>query len=275
MKKGKSNKSVIITLLSMTLIVLGLITYLKIFKVEEYSTTEIPSQEISTIEDVVIPEASIPKSLPPENSEPDISNKVFSLPPLDDSDEFLRKRISLLSKNQDLSVWITTDDLLRRIVSYTDGLSRGVALDKIFPLSPPDGKFTTHIDGENIWLNAGNYERYDRTISAIVSLDPKMLAKIFHFSRPLLETAFAELGYNIRQMDGIILTALDQLIATPVIYEPIMLTRESVTYKFADSNLERLKPIQKQLIRSGPTNTERIKNQAAAIKKYLLNPNEI
>ena len=275
MKKGKSNKSVIITLLSMTLIVLGLITYLKIFKVEEYSTTEIPSQEISTIEDVVIPEASIPKSLPAENSEPDISNKVFSLPPLDDSDEFLRKRISLLSKNQDLSVWITADDLLRRIVSYTDGLSRGVALDKIFPLSPPDGKFTTHMDGENIWLNAGNYERYDRTISAIVSLNPKMLAKIFHFSRPLLETAFAELGYNIRQMDGIILTALDQIIATPVIYEPIMLTRESVTYKFADSNLERLKPIQKQLIRSGPTNTERIKNQAAAIKKYLLNPNEI
>ena len=275
MKKGKSNKPVIITLLSMTFIVLGLITYLKIFKVEEYSTTEIPSQEISTIEDVIIPEASIPKSLPPENSESDISNKVFSLPPLDDSDEFLRKRISLLSKNQDLSVWITADDLLRRIVSYTDGLSRGVALDKIFPLSPPDGKFTTHMDGENIWLNAGNYERYDRTIDAIVSLNPKMLAKIFHFSRPLLETAFAELGYNIRQMDGIILTALDQIIATPVIYEPIMLTRESVTYKFADSNLERLKPIQKQLIRSGPTNTERIKNQAAAIKKYLLNPNEI
>ena len=111
MKKGKSNKSVIITLLIMTLIVLGLITYLKIFKVEEYSTTEIPSQEISTIEDVVIPEASIPKSLPSENSEPDISNKVFSLPPLDDSDEFLRKRISLLSKNQDLSVWITAEDL--------------------------------------------------------------------------------------------------------------------------------------------------------------------
>ena len=38
---------------------------------------------------------------------------------------------------------------------------------------------------------------------------------------------------------------------------------------------EETKPIQKQLIRSGPTNTERIKNQAAAIKKYLLNPNEI
>ena len=52
MKKGNSNKPVIITLLSMTLIVLSLITYLKIFKVEEYSTTEIPSQEISTIEDL-------------------------------------------------------------------------------------------------------------------------------------------------------------------------------------------------------------------------------
>jgi hypothetical protein len=130
------------------------------------------------------------------------------------------------------------------------------------------------MDDGKIWLNAGNYERYDQTIKVILSLDIKLLAKMFHFSRPLLETAFSELGYTPRQMDGIILRALDQILETPVIYEPIPLTRDSVTYKFEQPEIESLKPIQKQLIRSGPTNTEKIKNKAALLKKFLLNPNE-
>ena len=101
----------------------------------------------------------------------------------------------------------------------------------------------------------------------------KLVAQMFHFSRPLLESAFSELGYQPRQMDGIILTALDQVISTPVIIEPIQLTRDSVIYKFADPGLESLTPLQKQLIRSGPENTQRLQQQAILLKNSLLDPN--
>ena len=258
-------------------LVLSVFYFLSVYdsdETEEYRFQEIPQQSSSDIlEEAIVPEASIPDSV---SLEQNISAtiEVFNLPELDDSDIFLRKRVSLISKNRDLTLWLSSSDVIRRIVSYIDGLSRGVILDKIFPLSPPKNKLIIHMDDGKIWLNAGNYERYDQTIKVILSLDIKLLAKMFHFSRPLLETAFSELGYTPRQMDGIILRALDQILETPVIYEPIPLTRDSVTYKFEQPEIESLKPIQKQLIRSGPTNTEKIKNKAALLKKFLLNPNE-
>ena len=258
-------------------LVLSVFYFLSVYdsdETEENRFQEIPQQSSSDIlEEAIVPEASIPDSVSLEQNI-SATTEIFNLPELDDSDIFLRERVSLISKNRDLTLWLSSSDVIRRIVSYIDGLSRGVILDKIFPLSPPKNKLIIHMDDGKIWLNAGNYERYDQTIKVILSLDIKLLAKMFHFSRPLLETAFSELGYTPRQMDGIILRALDQILETPVIYEPIPLTRDSVTYKFEQPEIESLKPIQKQLIRSGPTNTEKIKNKAALLKKFLLNPND-
>ena len=98
------------------------------------------------------------------------------------------------------------------------------------------------------------------------------MAQMFHFTRPLLESAFAEMGYQPRQMDGIILQALDNILATPIIVEPIQLKRESVAYKFTDPNLEGLLPLQKQLLRAGPANTQRIQEQTLALQEALLRP---
>jgi hypothetical protein len=106
----------------------------------------------------------------------------------------------------------------------------------------------------------------------LTSLDMKSMAQLFHFIRPLLESAFAEMGYRPRQMDGIILQGIDNILDTPIIVERIELTRESVTYKFADPDLEALLPLQKQLLRTGPENTQRIQQQAMALRAALLNP---
>ena len=169
-------------------------------------------------------------------------------------------------------LWLRTDDILRRSASYLDGLARGVILSNIFPLSSPTGEFSTHRDEQTIWLNAGNYERYDNTVSVLSALDMDLAAQIFHLTRPLLEGAFSELGYRPRQMDGIILTALDQILNTPVIFEPIQLSRDSVNFKFSDSKLESLTPLQKQLVRAGPENTRRLQKQAELLRTALMTP---
>jgi len=234
----------------------------------------IPEQKIIALpETPVVPEATIPSSNEIIDEEMEATEEKPTLPRLDESDQFVRDRISIMSSKEGLQTWLSTDDLLRRSASYLDGLSRGVILGKIFPLSSPESKFATHRDGDIIWLNAGNYERYNATVQILTSIDMKLVAQMFHFSRPLLESAFSELGYQPRQMDGIILTALDQVIGTPVIVEPIQLTRDSVIYKFADPELESLTPLQKQLIRSGPENTQRLQQQAILLKNSLLDPN--
>ena len=221
----------------------------------------------------MVPEAVIPEAVEPEPEPPTSSvSTPPPLPKLDNSDDFIRERLLLISNKPEFAKWVKTDDLLRRTASYADGLSNGVLLSKIFPLSAPEGKFATHSSDGTIWLNAGNYERYDRTINTLISLPMDSMAKMFHFTRPLLENAFSEMGYNPRQMDGIILQAIDVILATPIVAEPIRLTRDSVVYKFADPALESLLPLQKQLLRTGPENTKRIQQQAKALREALLNP---
>ena len=251
-----------------------------LYKVQQESFMEaevltIPEQSLETPTEVIkVPEAMIPENNSLEESKEPKKPKIKrpSLPNLDASDQFIRDRLVLLSEKRDLAVWLTTDDILRRSASYLDGLARGVILSNIFPLSSPEGGFSTHRDERTIWLNAGNYERYDNTVSVISSLDMDLAAQIFHLTRPLLEGAFSELGYRPRQMDGIILTALDQIINTPVIFEPIQLSRDSVNFKFFDSKLESLTPLQKQLVRAGPENTRRLQKQAKLLRTALMTP---
>ena len=194
------------------------------------------------------------------------------LPALDASDRLVRELVLEKQSSQDLSKWLQLDDLIRRSASFMDGLARGSVSEKIFPLGSPEGTFTTHRQDNVIWLNAGNYERYKSVISILLSIDMKKMAQLFHKVRPLLETAFAELGYRPRQMDGIILQTINNILTTPIIVEPLKLTRDSVVYKFSDPELESLMPLQKQLLRAGPENTQRIQQQAKALREALLNP---
>lgn len=244
---------------------------------EELEYRVMPEQVAEAIiEQPAVPEAFIPAPAPQSEvaAEPvaPTVTKAPKLPPLDESDGFVRERLLLMKHRGELETWLNTDDLIRRSASYFDGLARGVTLSKIFPLTAPDGSFTTHRDGDIIWLNAGNYERYNGTVAVLTSLDMNSMARMFHFIRPLLESAFAEMGYRPRQMDGIILQGIDNILDTPIIVERIELTRESVSYKFADPDLEALLPVQKQLLRTGPENTQRIQQQALALKEALLNP---
>jgi hypothetical protein len=275
------------TITSKLVLILGTLASITIIGAVLYKTQQenskeseilvIPEQVLEQPVSVIkVPEATIPKNEPiSKNKEPkELESLKPLLPNLDESDQFVRDRLLLMSDKKGLSFWVGTDDLIRRSASYVDGLSRGVILRNIFPLSSPKGKFATHRDAQNIWLNAGNYERYDATVSVLSSLDMKIAAQIFHFTRPLLERAFSELGYRPRQMDGIILTALDHIINTPVIVEPIQLSRDSVNFRFSDPELESLTPLQKQLVRAGPENTRRLQRQAILLKTALMTPND-
>lgn len=277
-KPSGSNPALMIGTLVAVAIVVGVIYQSQSTPSEDLELIATPEQKVEpVIQTPVVPEAVIPSApeiepeLEPE-PQPISVSKPPQLPGLDNSDDFVRERLLLINGKKEFSNWVKADDLIRRTASYLDGLSNGVMLSKVFPLTPPEGTFATHKSDGSIWLNAGNYERYNRTINAIANTDMASIAKMFHFSRPLLEAAFSEMGYNPRQMDGIILQAIDVILAAPIIVEPIKLTRESVVYKFADPTLEALPPLQKQLLRIGPNHTKHLQKQAYALQQALLNP---
>ncbi|MGJ8674717.1 MAG: DUF3014 domain-containing protein, partial [Pseudoalteromonas sp.] len=60
--------------------------------------------------------------------------------------------------------------------------------------------------------------------------------------------------------DAALLKAIDELLDTPIVPLPIEVYSDSVMFKFKDEKLESLSAPQKQLIRTGPENTRRIKD---------------
>ena len=119
-------------------------------------------------------------------------------------------------------------------------------------------------------MSPSGYARYNNYAEAIATLDSAALVDNFHTMRPLFEQAYEQLGLAAEDFDNAVIRVLDRILATPEIEAPIAMTRKSVMYQYADPQLEQLTPLQKQLLRMGPDNIRRIKEQAAALRAGLL-----
>ncbi|MDP1519952.1 DUF3014 domain-containing protein [Porticoccus litoralis] len=214
------------------------------------------------------PLPEVKEEIPPQAPPPEV--KKVPLPSLDESDKLAREKLAELTPDGKLELWLPGDFILRRGTTLVDGLSRGIVLRKMLNAPAPEGKFAVLKDGAKISIDSANYQRYNYLVETLEALDTDSIVGLFHFLRPLLEQAYGELGYPPEKVDKAFIAALDQILATPFPLQPVYLTQESVNYKFADPSLEALSPLQKQLVRMGPTNTKRVQDKARAIREALL-----
>lgn len=213
----------------------------------------------------------------PEPEEPSAPEPVAPPPPppplsLEESDPAVREMLDTALDDSLLSPALQEDNLIERTAALVDMTRQGRVDPKLFPLPRPEGKFPVIEDGETIRLDPAGYARYDTQAQAISALDPQTLAETFHRFRPLLEEAWATLGYKPEDLDNNLIRALDQVIAAPVLEQPPVLVKDVTTYNFADEDLEALSPLAKQLIRMGPENQALVQAQAKAIRDALLGP---
>lgn len=189
---------------------------------------------------------------------------------LETSDQVLRQTLEQGSGSALLDTVLAQDQLVERGAGLVDGLSRGLVPRKVLPIKPPSGAFSTQeIEGQMYVAPAG-YRRYDSYTGAIMALDTEQLAVAFHSVRPLLEQAYAAMGYAPEEFDNALIRTLDQIMDAPEIREPIAVQRVEAVYKYVDPALESLTPLQKQMLRMGPDNTVKIKLQAASLRRQLL-----
>jgi hypothetical protein len=219
------------------------------------------------------PTQEIPESKPKAEIPEKVVTKPapnYVLPTLDDSDTAAIKQLDQLTPQNKFSNWFHPEYLIRRGVTFIDGLSRGLQLNKMLKAPTPKGQFLAVKEGNKYWLNPKNYQRYDYLATTIESINNNQLIQAFHLFRPLLEEAYGELGYPPQELDSALIAALDQILAAPFSKGPVELTRDSVQYKYADPKLEALTPIQKQLLRMGPQHTQAIQDKAAFLREALL-----
>lgn len=189
------------------------------------------------------------------------------LPDLLESDEVFRKTLTTLSPG--LAAWLDNDQLIRRYVILVNDFAQGIRVTKHMSFLRPDQLFSVEQGENNVVIAPKSYQRFDRLAQAIQAVNPRVAVAIYQSFRPLLQQVFKEFSYPPDiTLETIIQKGAADLLAAPVIEEPIGLVRPSVHYKFADANLEEsLSPLQKQMIRMGPENTRVIQ---AKVREFMV-----
>ncbi len=202
-------------------------------------------------------------------------NPLPPLPPYEKANSFITEQLGQaywqgLNINPQNVPALNKDFLLQCSVAFLDGLSKGALLDKLQPFARPSQAFIADKQGQTLSMGSANFQRYDVLTQGIVAIDTQQAAAFFHWTRPLLETAYSELGYSAEDLGGRLIAAIDTLLATPIVEGPIALKSESVLYQYADPSLEALPGAQKQLIRMGTKNSALLKIWLRKLRSALL-----
>jgi hypothetical protein len=192
---------------------------------------------------------------------------AVELPPLMEMDPFLRTLLGALSARPELAAWLATDDLIRQLASAIDRVSRGGSPARDLAVLAPQATFSVRRSGRQVTLDPAAYRRLDGVAETVASLDPEAVARAYRTILPRLEEAYRGLGYPSGHVDAAVDEALRVLLDTPIVQDPVRLIEgPGATWLFADPDLESLDPAQKQLLRMGAANVERIQTKLHALR---------
>ncbi len=201
---------------------------------------------------------------------PAIDPPVPVLPPLNASDGFVRERLP----DSLPSAWLEREDLLRRTAVVLENATRGEIPKRQLAFLAPDGPFPVLMVEEpgrerpRFFTDPAGYARYDRYLDMLEALPPEQLGTLLTDVTPLLTEALKELGSQA-PVQGSLLGAIDQMLAVPVIRGDIELVQPKVLFEYADPSLENLSDLQKQVLRMGPDNVERLQSYLSVLRESL------
>ena len=181
------------------------------------------------------------------------------LPPLDQMDDFVRPLLSALSSRPELARWLATDDLVRQLAAAIDQASAGGSPARDFKVIKPASPFVASGRGSRRMIDPASYRRYDGLVQTVTSIDASNVAKIYKTIRPRLNEAYRRMGNQSSDVDNALRKAIDILLDTPVVKDPIPIIEDGKAgWAYVDDELEGLLPTQKQLLRMGSANVDRL-----------------
>ena len=241
----------------------------------QYYVFDSPDQSAPTPGIVAVPKApgavtaDEPQPLQPSPLEPAVEEPIPAEPPLPllaDSDDWLR---GLLGDLPFPSSWLEIDQLLRRGAAVLDNLAQGTYPRAQLGFLLPREKFPVVRDGERFYVDPAGYTRFDYLSDLLESVPPQRLAEIWQRSRPMLVEALAELGQT-ESPETLLRQALDHMRDVPLLApEELELVRPGVQFAFRADELERRNDLQKQLLRMGPDNIQRLRDRLSLLLDSL------
>jgi hypothetical protein len=242
----------------------------------EFPPTITDEPEVSDVpetEQMVEPEVEPDMTREPDSTElvTESPELEVELPPLNESDPEVGSALLDLSWQPGLAGLFVQEDMIRRFVVLTDNVSRGQISSELQVVQQPDQPFVAQAeaDGEVYRLDPAGYQRYEPYLALLESVPVATQVQLLQQYQPLFEEAFNELGYPDTSFNERLIQAIDYVLDQPVRDGVFMLERPSVMYQFADADLEAMSDVQKQLIRMGPDNQQRLHNLLQRLKNEL------
>jgi Protein of unknown function (DUF3014) len=198
-------------------------------------------------------------------------NEAQPLPPLAESDQPVQEALGGVF-GPTLDSFLIPRNLIRHFVVTVDNLPRKKTAVQMWPVKPTPGQLVIGGGADQLTLSPENSARYAPLVKLVGSADAAQIAALYKRYYPLLQQAYADLGYPNGYFNDRLVEVIDHLLATPEITEPIRLTQPSVAYQFADASLEDRSAGQKLLLRMGNENAAAIKSKLRELRKLITQP---
>jgi len=199
---------------------------------------------------------------------------AVDLPPLDQSDEVVRKLVSTLTSNPTVAAWLATDGLVRNFAVVVSNVAEDDPPAVHLSRFRPAGRFAIIERNGEMTIDPRSYQRYTALTTAVTAMDPDGAARLYATLKPLLEQANRDLGHGNTSFDATLEHAIVTLLQTPRVRDPIRVVPKGIGYAFDDDRLEALTPAQKHLLRMGPANAQAVQQALRNIAAALGIPKE-
>jgi hypothetical protein len=211
------------------------------------------------------PPAAAPSALP------------SGLPPLDESDELVRRRAAVLSASPAFQEWLKLETLIPRLSAAMNMIANGKFPRDIFAAFAPRGKFLVIKKNGKVFVDPAGHARYDGFAAMVRSVDAVSAARLFEELLPLFDAAQRGLGEKNTSAREAFLAAARELLRAPALEGDIALHqgKKGIGWIYADERLENLSLAQKQLLRLGPKNQAAVQAKLRAVVLALGAPDSL
>ena len=221
-----------------------------------------PAEETPPIS---LPEPAIPAVIP--TAEP----AVESLPSLFESDDAVRDALAAIPLGTVGQQYLMPSNIIERSASLIYLTAQGDVPYKLVPISRPKAAFPILDDGTQVVADPEGFARYDPITRWSESLDAVAIIDAFARFLPLFREAWGFYGEDPAYFDLAVIETLDTLIATPEIdITDERLIRKEAVWIYENPAIESLAPVQKQILRIGPSNASAVKQKAMQGKALWL-----
>ena len=229
---------------------------------QEPASVALSEPEIATL-----PEEVEPVELAPEPELNEDETNVIELPTLTDSDPFVFETLQTLQNGMALVNALAEDQIVRKFVVFVENISRGEFPQTGLPYKGLGQEMpVSEIDDNLFVMDQVAHSRFDQVVSTFVETDTDSAVIIYHMLSPLFQQAYAEIGFRNVSFDETLRAAINNVLRTTNMEGPYQLVKPSVMYLYADSSVENLAEVHKQLLRIGPDNTSALK---AKLREFL------